>query len=168
MFNWWLRCDCRGVLRFYISFNLFAINFCWTSVYLLNMCRENEPIKEMLTTAENRNNLATIKAATTKNWHTHGEREMERVAREGERQREMGGGWRGRGAFLWLLAKVKPIKWRTVSLLPPDIYTNLALCLQWNETTTVCDDGRKLSYTGRKNGYISIWAMACNGNEILL
>jgi len=27
------------------------------------MCRENEPIKEMLTTAENRNNLATIKAA---------------------------------------------------------------------------------------------------------
>lgn len=51
------------------------------------MCRENEPIKEMLTTAENRNNLATIKAATTKNWHTHGEREMERVAREGDRER---------------------------------------------------------------------------------
>jgi len=36
---------------FSISFNLLAINFCWTSVYFLNMCRENEPIKEMLTTA---------------------------------------------------------------------------------------------------------------------
>jgi len=88
MFNWWLRCDCRGVFRFYISFNLFAINFCWTSVYFLNMCRENEPIKEMLTTAENRNNLATIKAATTKNWHTHGERETERAARERETERD--------------------------------------------------------------------------------